>query len=78
MKSLNVDEVIKQIATKVRTLRLEQNMTQEELAARSDIDVRSIQRIESHNISVSLITIIKVSKGLDIELSKLFQFSLEK
>ena len=72
MKSLTVEEVTKYLSLKVRTLREEQKLTQEELAVRSDLDVRTIQRIESQYVSVGLKTIIQVSNGLNISLPKLF------
>ncbi len=77
MNKLNVQDVKKHLATKVRTMRIQQNLTQEELAVHSDVDVRSIQRVENHSESVSLKTIIHVAHGLNLTLSELFDESMD-
>lgn len=57
---------------KVRALRGERNLTQEELAQRSEISVDSIRRIERGELSPSLSTLIKLAEGLDLRLRTLF------
>lgn len=56
----------------VRVLRSERQLTQEELAARAEISVDSIRRIERGELSPSLSTMVKLANGLDLRLRTLF------
>jgi transcriptional regulator with XRE-family HTH domain len=57
----------------LRTLRLDRSLTQEALAERSDLSVDAIRRIERGAFSPSLETLNKLSSGLQVTLTTLFQ-----
>lgn len=59
------------LPTKVKTLREAKNLTQTELAKKSGLSLRTIQRIESGNIPKGF-TLKAISKTLDIEPENLF------
>ncbi len=78
MKKLELEDIITRIGKRIKALRAEQNITQEELAVKSDIDVRSIQRLENGHTSATLKTLLKVSHGLDTSLVFLLDVLNEK
>ena len=51
-----------------------QNMSQEELAEKSDLSISYIKQLESGKIfkNLSLTTLLKLSKALNININKLF------
>jgi transcriptional regulator with XRE-family HTH domain len=57
----------------VRALRLARKFTQEVLAERSELSVDAVRRIERGAFSPSLETLGKLSSGLDLSLSTLFE-----
>jgi transcriptional regulator with XRE-family HTH domain len=67
--------VLYQLGERVRSLRKEKDLTQEELAVRSKISLKYIQRIESKTPSdIGLECLEKLSKGFDISLWQLLRF----
>ena len=56
----------------VKKHRLSQNLTQLDLAVRSGIDIRSLQRIEKAELSIRLVTAVRIAKALEISLDSLF------
>jgi transcriptional regulator with XRE-family HTH domain len=57
----------------IRSLRQSRDLTQQELAERSNLSVDAIRRIERGAFSPSLETVRKLSGGLEISLRTLFQ-----
>lgn len=60
---------------KIREIRVNKKFSQEMLANDADIPINQVGRIERAEISTSLITIIKISKALDVPLKELFDFN---
>jgi transcriptional regulator with XRE-family HTH domain len=64
-----------QLASRLRRLRKELKLTQEDMAERSGLDYRDYQRLESRKpLDSRLSTLEKVAKGFGIPLWKLFKF----
>lgn len=69
-----MDAITQKFAKVLRKLRTEQNLTQEELAQRSGLDYKYLQKLEGHNpSSPTLSTLEKLANGLDIPLVELIQ-----
>jgi transcriptional regulator with XRE-family HTH domain len=51
----------------IRELRLKKGMTQEDLAAKTDITVRTIQRIESGEVDPRAFTLQSIASALEVE-----------
>jgi len=64
----------KQIGDRIRALRKERNMTQLDLAAKSNIDERQIQRLEATHTFPTLKTLFKVIHGLEMNFPEFFTF----
>ena len=65
-------ELIKSIGEKIRTRRLELNLSQEVLSYDAEIPRNQIGRIERGEINTSIITIHKICKALKIDFKELF------
>lgn len=55
----------------IRKYRLKQKMTQLDLSVRAEMDIRTLQRIEKAELSIRLVTAIRLAKALGISLEKL-------
>ena len=67
--------IAKQLGEQVRKLRKEHQLTQEELAARSAISLKYIQKIESKNPpNLGLEYVEKLAKGLELKPWELLKF----
>jgi transcriptional regulator with XRE-family HTH domain len=60
-------ESMKQFGNRVRARRLEQGLTQIELAEAAAVDRKTVSRIENSRFSPSLINIYAIADALDIE-----------
>jgi transcriptional regulator with XRE-family HTH domain len=65
-------EAAKQLGIVVRELRQEQNFTLEEASARMELDLKHLQKVESGQINVTLVTLLRVADGLNVSLPRLF------
>jgi len=63
----------KKFGVHLRTLRHARQLTQEQLAERSELSVDAIRRVERGAFSPSLETVNKLATGLDVSLRTLFQ-----
>lgn len=61
-----------QIGLKIKQRRQEKSMTQSNLAALCDIDIRTIQRIEKGEHNMSTTIIISLLSSLDLKADDLF------
>lgn len=61
------------IGLRIKTLRNEQNISQEELAHRAGIDRSYISDIEKGNRNISIIIVEKLAKALEIEVFEIFK-----
>lgn len=59
------------IGQKIRELRIKRGLTQEELAERTKLSVRTIQRIESGEVDPRTYTLTLLAEALDVELETL-------
>lgn len=61
------------LSKRLRELRKEAGLTQEELARKANISVKYLQNLEGSNPkNPSLLTLEKVAKGLGVEIGALF------
>ncbi len=70
--------LIKAVGERIRQLRLEQDISQEDLAVEADIPLSQIGRIERGETNPTISTLYVISEALKIELSSLLDFKLKK
>lgn len=70
-------EGLQLLAKRLKEIRSEKGISQEELAYRSEITLSQIARIETVRINPTVSTIFKIARTLEVPLSELFNFELE-
>ena len=75
MKYIRDQEGLNQFGTRLRQVRLQKGLTQEELAAQSGLEFSQIGRIERGVINTSLSTVFVLAKTLQVDVQELFDFS---
>ncbi len=64
-------QLLNQLAAKIKSRRLELNLSQEVLAEKCSLDRTYISLIERSKRNPSYLTLIKICEGLEIDLKKL-------
>jgi len=70
------EEGLKLLAQRLKQLRSEKKITQEELAYRSELTLSQIARIETVKINPTVSTMFRIAKALDVKITELFDFEL--
>jgi putative transcriptional regulator len=70
--------LLKKLGENICKIRKAKGLTQVELASIVNKDQQSIQRLEKGNINPSFYYLTEISKGLEIDLKELLDFSSEK
>ena len=65
------DVILKKLGERISQIRKEKGLTQIDLAARTQKDQQSIQRLEKGKINPSYFYLFEIAKGLEIELKDL-------
>ncbi|APG65870.1 hypothetical protein LPB136_11055 [Tenacibaculum todarodis] len=65
---------IKEIGKQIKKHRKEQNLTQFDLAIKSDMEENALQRIKTGRTNPTIKTLLKVASALNVELFQLFIF----
>jgi transcriptional regulator with XRE-family HTH domain len=66
-----VEAAVARLASRLRTLRKERDLTLDELAERSDVSRSALSKIERGEINPTLVLISKIADALDISVSQL-------
>ena len=74
MRKSDLNLFINKVGARIKELRLEQDLTQLDLAIKSNVDERQIQRLENGETSPTLKTLYKVSHGLNVPIEQFFKF----
>jgi len=57
---------------RIKELRQKQEITQNELAVRCEFEKASMSRIESGKTNITILTLNKISKALDVDMTEFF------
>lgn len=71
--SLDDKEYYKRVGERIRKIRKEKNIRQVELALLCDIDKQNMNQIEKVGLNVTLSTLLRITKALNIEMVDLFK-----
>ena len=79
-KVINVknEKLIKAIGSRIRILRIEKGLSQEDLANEADVPLSQIGRIERGETNPTIFTLYVISEALEIELKVLLDFKVGK
>ena len=64
------------LANRIKTIRKEKKITQEELAFRAELSLSQIARIETLKINPTISTIFRIIQVLEVDLEEFFNFQL--
>jgi ribosome-binding protein aMBF1 (putative translation factor) len=67
------EEIASQLGHKIRTLRVQKNMTMEELALESGMDYSQLSRIERGKINTSVYQIYTLARVLEVPANTIFR-----
>ena len=65
------DAILAVLGANIRRERTSRSVTQEKLAELADLNIRTIQKIESGNLNVLITTLIRIQRGLRCRWEKL-------
>ncbi|MCT7561972.1 helix-turn-helix domain-containing protein [Aliarcobacter butzleri] len=67
----NESQLLTQLAEKIKSRRIQLNLSQEELAAKCGLDRTYISLVERSKRNPTYISLVKLSKGLEIDIRNL-------
>jgi len=69
------DETLyKKVGKRVQELRIQQDLSQQDLAAKCNFEKSNMSRLEAGNVNSTLSTINKVANALGVKVEELFKF----
>jgi transcriptional regulator with XRE-family HTH domain len=68
------NNTLKKIGKRIQELREMQNLSQQDFAAKINYDKSNMSRLEAGKTNMTVTTLEKVSKALNVELIELFKF----
>jgi DNA-binding XRE family transcriptional regulator len=71
MNNLRDKELLIKFGNRLKTIRNERNMTLEQLAFASDIEISQVHRVEKGSINPTLSTLSALAKGLNMTIAEL-------
>lgn len=70
------EQYLKRIGERIVEIRKSRSMTQLDLAVKSGIEERSIQRMESEKPNPTAKSLIRITRALNISMSEFFHFDI--
>ena len=61
------------LGARIKELRLSKEMTQNELATQCEFEKASMSRIEAGKTNITILTLHKISKALDVDITEFFK-----
>ena len=74
MKNDQYDLFLKEFGINLRSIRKKQGLTMEAVANEAEIEYRQYARIERGEINTSIVTLLRISQVLKIEIFELFLY----
>lgn len=72
MEYLRHDDKLKKLGERIRAIREEKGISQEELSFRTELSRNQIGRIERGEINTGISTLFEIANGLDVDVVLLF------
>jgi transcriptional regulator with XRE-family HTH domain len=65
------EDVLTSLGANIRRERTARNITQEKLAELADLNIRTVQKIESGSLNVLITTLVRIQRGLGCKWDRL-------
>jgi len=75
---MNEVRVLKQLGSKIRNIRMSKNIKQNDLAKVCDFEKASMSRIESGQSNITMRSLYKISRALEVEIVELLKVDAEQ
>ena len=62
------------VGLKIREIRLQKNLSQQDLAAKCNFEKSNMSRLEAGRVNSTLSTLNKIANGLEVNIVELFKF----
>ncbi len=69
---MNARELLVKLGKRIKMIRMEKNITQNDLAIECDFEKASMSRIESGQTNLTIHTLYRISKALDVHMGEFF------
>ena len=70
----NFSEIFKKIGLKIKLIRIERKISQQDLAASCNFEKSNLARIEAGRTNPTVATLLKICQVLEVPISQLFDF----
>ena len=74
MSNVRDEKLLKKLGLRIRTLRIDKDLSQQQLANNAEIELSQISRIELGKSDASISTLSAIAKALKLKLVDLFDF----
>lgn len=74
MDENNQNIFLVKLGNKITTLRTKQNITKVQMAFEMNTSEKYIRQIEKGEINIGVLTLLKISETLNVEIQELFEF----
>jgi transcriptional regulator with XRE-family HTH domain len=74
---LNEEFFLKALGKRIDELRKEKDMSFQDLAYKSEIEMSCLVKLLNEGSNITTLTLLKISKALNVSLSKIFDFDYE-
>jgi transcriptional regulator with XRE-family HTH domain len=78
VKHSKENNISKNFGKRLKTVRKQKQLSQEQVAFEADIEISQISRIERGIINTSIVQVYNICKVLGVTLSDLFDFDIEE
>ncbi|MCX6236377.1 MAG: helix-turn-helix transcriptional regulator [Bacteroidia bacterium] len=78
MKSKPYDIYLKEFGNNLRRIRKDKGFTMESVANEAEIEYRQLGRIERGEVNTTIISLLRISEVLKIDMKVLFEFSISE
>ncbi len=78
MDNINGNDFLKSFGKNLKKIREKKGISLRELAASCNVDHSNIGKIEKGEFNITLLTILELSRGLEIHPKKLLDFEIEE
>ena len=68
------ERLLKQVGLRIQKLRIQQSLSQQDLAAKCDFEKSNMSRLEAGKVNCTLSTINKIAQALEVKVEELFKF----
>ncbi len=71
---MDKSDILVKLGDRIKTIRMQKSMTQNDLAIECNFEKASMSRIESGQANLTIHTLYKISRALDVHIAEFFNY----